>query len=271
MLRCDNITVKRGNRAVLRQLHFDLQAAELVAVIGPNGSGKSTLLKALTGELALARGTVELNGLSLATQMQRPQDIARWRAVLPQQSELAFNFPVIDVVMMGRSPHLARVEQARNLEICEAALEQVDCLALKDRRYQHLSGGERQRVHLARVLAQLHEGLHSDGPALLFLDEPTANLDLKHQIQILHLARQCADRGAAVFLVLHDLQQARAYADRVLMLKAGRSVAFGKAASVLSAKRIERVFDIPVEWVQHEADALLKIKNPKLNTTNTTT
>ena len=168
MLRCDNITVKRGNRAVLRQLHFDLQAAELVAVIGPNGSGKSTLLKALTGELALARGTVELNGLSLATQMQRPQDIARWRAVLPQQSELAFNFPVIDVVMMGRSPHLARVEQARNLEICEAALEQVDCLALKDRQYQHLSGGERQRVHLARVLAQLHEGLNSDGPALLF-------------------------------------------------------------------------------------------------------
>ncbi|MFQ3225529.1 MAG: iron complex transport system ATP-binding protein [Lentimonas sp.] len=261
MLRSDNITVKRGGRTVLRQLHFDLQRGELIAVVGPNGSGKSTLLKALTGELSLARGEVELNGRSLAEQMQRPQAIARWRAVLPQQSELAFNFPVIDVVMMGRSPHLSQQQPARDLEICESALDQVDCLELKDRFYQHLSGGERQRVHLARVLAQLHEGLESKGPALLFLDEPTANLDLKHQIQILQIARQCADRGAAVFLVLHDLQQARAYANRVLMLKAGRSVAFGQAASVLSAKRIERVFDIPVEWVHHQGEALLNIKH----------
>lgn len=261
MLRADNITVKRGSRAVLRQLHFDLQAGELITVIGPNGSGKSTLLKALTGELAFNRGQITLNGSSLSDQMKNPAAIARWRAVLPQQSDLSFNFPVIDVVMMGRTPHQISRKQTRDFKICEEALEQVDCLHLKDRFYQHLSGGERQRIHLARVLAQLHEGLVSEGPALLFLDEPTANLDLKHQIQILKLARQCADRGAAVFLVLHDLEQARAYADRALMLKSGRSVAFGKASSVLSAKRIEGVFDIPVEWVTHQGESLLKIKH----------
>ena len=261
MLRAENITVKRGHRTVLRQVHFDLQAGELIAVVGPNGSGKSSFLKALTGELNVARGQIQILGRSLAEQMESPKDIARWRAVLPQQSQLSFNFPVIDVVLMGRAPHLGRNPSQRDFEICESALEQVDCLPLKDRLYQHLSGGERQRVHLARVLAQLDDGLNSGAPTLLFLDEPTANLDLKHQLQILKIARKCADQGAAVFIVLHDLQQARWCADRVLMLKSGRGVAFGQAASVLSAKRIERVFDVPVQWVMHEGQALLQYTN----------
>ncbi|MFP4068580.1 MAG: heme ABC transporter ATP-binding protein [Verrucomicrobiota bacterium] len=267
MLSAENITVKRGSRTVLRQIHFDLNRGELVAVLGPNGSGKSTLLKVLTGELPLTRGAVRILGQTLETHMRAPREIARWRAVLPQQSHLSFNFPVIDVVMMGRAPHLAKGEEARDFEICENALARVGCLDLRDRLYQHLSGGERQRVHLARVIAQLHDRLESDQPSLLFLDEPTANLDLKHQYQILRLARECTERGAAVFLVLHDLQQARAHADRVLMLKEGRAVAFGDPREVLSAKRIERVFDIAAEWVECGNQALLNINH----TTQTST
>ena len=261
MLSAENITVKRGARAILNQVYFDLHCGEVTAVVGPNGSGKSTILKALTGELPLARGQVTINGRPLQDRIRHPRDIARWRAVLPQQSNLSFNFPVIDIVLMGRSPHPGGGETVRDIDICESALEQVECLNLRDRMYQHLSGGEKQRVHLARVIAQLHDAMEARQPALVFLDEPTANLDLKHQYQILELAREFSRKNVAVFVVLHDLQQARAYSDRVLMLKAGRVAASGKTRETLTAQRIERVFDIPVEWLEHSNQAFLKI-NP---------
>lgn len=261
MLTAENLTVKRGPRTVLQQVFLTLRPGVLTVVVGPNGSGKSTLVKAVTGELTPFRGQVIVRGAPLAEHLRHPREIARWRAVLPQQSNLFFNFSVLDVVMMGRTPHLSHGETARDYDICEMALARVGATDFRNRSFQQLSGGEKQRVHLARVIAQLHESVELGQPGLLFLDEPTANLDLKFQYQILNISREFAAKGLAVCVILHDLGQALAIADEVMMLHQGRVAGYGKAAEVLSEARIRRIFEIDARWVEHEGTWLLHTRS----------
>lgn len=239
MLRAENLQVTRGGRQVLRDINLELQPGQVLGVLGPNGAGKSTLLAALCGELQLAQGQVSLAGRPLAEWPGEQR--ARRLAVLPQASTLGFAFRVEEVVALGRLPHDSGRE--RDAEIIAAALQAADASHLSGRSYLALSGGERQRVHLARVLAQLWPG--EQGCALL-LDEPTSMLDPLHQHTTLQAVRRFADRGGAVLLILHDLNLAARYCDRILLLEQGAARAMGSPAQVLQPDSLKAVFGIEV-------------------------
>lgn len=243
MLKATGLGCARGGCRILQEIDFTLAAGEVVAVLGTNGAGKSTLMATLTGELVAQAGSVELDGRALADWPASQR--ARRMAVLPQVSTLAFPFACEEVVALGRMPHDTGLQ--RDHEIIDSALAAADVAHLRGRDYLTLSGGERQRVHLARVLAQLW-----DVPAAcLLLDEPTASLDLAHQQLTLAQARLVADRGGAVLVILHDLNLAARYADRILLLDRGRMLALGSPWQVLEAERIRSVFGVQVQVQPH--------------------
>lgn len=239
MIKAEKISVHRDGKCVLADIDLTLKPGEILGVLGPNGAGKSTLLGALCAELKLTSGQLWLDDQPLThwTGQQR----ARRLAVLPQSSTLGFAFKVHEVVAMGRLPHDSG--QQRDAEIVHEALGAADALHLHDRSYLALSGGERQRVHLARVLAQLWPG---EGGQTLMLDEPTSMLDPLHQHTILQAVREFADRGAAVMVILHDLNLAARYCDRVLLLESGRTFALGTPQQVLVPDALRSVFGLEV-------------------------
>lgn len=239
MLRVENLQIRRGGNIVLADIDLALNPGEVLGVLGPNGAGKSTLLAALCGELRADHGRVWLD--------QRP--LSEWDgarraqrlAVLPQSSTLDFAFRVEEVVGMGRLPH--QTGRQRDDEIVAAALQAADVAHLSGRSYTALSGGERQRVHLARVLAQLWPG---EAGQTLLLDEPTSMLDPLHQHTTLQAVRQFADRGAAVLVILHDLNLAARYCDRILLLENGRPHALDTPQQVLRPESLQAVFGLEV-------------------------
>jgi len=244
MLSVRDICFSRGNRKILDAVTGELRPGRVTALLGPNGTGKSTLLKLFAGELTPASGIIEFGGKAL--EQWNPRELAQRRAVLPQESHLAFAFPVREVVMMGRFPYLSGSETPRDHEITNAALARLELTALADRPYPALSGGEKQRVQLARVLAQIWD-TPASGQRYLLLDEPTAGLDLAHQHAILHAAQEWARAGAVVLAVLHDLNLAMTYADDAWVLENGRLAATGPVEGVLQAPLIERVFQVQAE------------------------
>ncbi|TLX57695.1 heme ABC transporter ATP-binding protein [Stutzerimonas nosocomialis] len=244
MLRVENLEVRRGSRSVLQRIDLQLRAGEVFGVLGPNGAGKSTLLGALSGELAVSEGRVLLADRPLAQWPSRER--AQRLAVLPQQSSLSFGFRVQEVVAMGRLPHAEG--RAANLRIVDQALAAADAAHLRDRSYLALSGGERQRVHLARVLAQLWPG--AEGRVLL-LDEPTSALDPLHQHSTLQAVRGFAERGAAVLVILHDLNLAARYCDRLLLLHEGHAYSQGSVEQVLQPQPLRDVFGLDVLVQRH--------------------
>jgi len=239
MLRAHNLQIQRGRKTVLDEVTLQLEAGEVLGVLGPNGAGKSTLLGALCGELAASAGEVLLDDKPLNdwARVERAQRLA----VLPQVSTLDFAFRVEEVVGMGRFPYQSG--RVRDEEIIAAALAAADAGHLSGRSYLALSGGERQRVHLARVLAQLWPG--QAGQTLL-LDEPTSMLDPLHQHTTLQAVREFADRGAAVLVILHDLNLAARYCDRILLLENGRPVALDTPERVLRPDTLQAVFGLQV-------------------------
>lgn len=230
----------------LRQVSAALLPGEIVAIVGPNGAGKTTLLRVAAGELPPSSGSVELAGRQLA---HWPLQVrARHIAVLPQASSLNFPFTVAEVVALGRSPHSSG--KAIDTAIVTAALAAMDMTHLRDRLYTHLSGGEKQRTQLARVMAQIWRA-EDAGTRLLLLDEPTASLDLGHQQQLMQRVREFAAGGAAVLMVLHDLNLALGFADRLLALHHGGVIADGPAAEVLSAELLRHLFGASAELFLH--------------------
>lgn len=242
----EGLTVQIGDKALIEDIALTLLPGEILAVVGPNGAGKSTLLKVLAGEMQPSWGYVCIENRNLSA--WRKRELARLRAVLPQASTLAFGFLAQEVVLMGRTPHLSGGESCEDHAIVAAAMHMTRTDHLIDRVYTTLSGGERQRVQLARVLAQIWEG---DAPRYLLLDEPTNNLDLSHQHGTLTIARQFAERGVGVLAVLHDLNLAAQYADRVLVLQAGQSLAEGSPDVVFTPEIIQQTFDLPVMVQPH--------------------
>lgn len=244
MLTISNLSVTLKQRALLRGVDLSVVAGELVCLLGPNGVGKSTLLKAVSGEFPIREGSVLLNDRNDWPLQQR----AQMMAVLPQASSLSFAFKVLEVVLLGRIPH--QTSRVRNVEIARSALESVDSAHLIDRTYIELSGGERQRVHLARVLAQLWEPAKQGG-RLLLLDEPTSAMDPAHQQLTLQRARQCADDGWGVLVVLHDLNLAARFADKLVILQQGEIAVEGSPAKVLTPTNIRQVFNIESTVIKH--------------------
>ncbi|MEL4169792.1 heme ABC transporter ATP-binding protein [Pseudomonas sp. ZS001] len=239
MLRAQNLHIHRGRKTVLAGVDLALECGEVLGVLGPNGAGKSTLLAGLCGELRPSQGRVWLDERPLS--QWDGSERARRLAVLPQSSTLDFAFRVEEVVGMGRLPH--RSGRVRDGQIVASALQAADAAHLHGRSYLALSGGERQRVHLARVLAQLWPG---EAGQTLLLDEPTSMLDPLHQHTILQAVREFADRGAAVLVILHDLNLAARYCDRLLLLASGRPVALDTPQHVLRPETLKAVFGLEV-------------------------
>ncbi|MEA1051829.1 heme ABC transporter ATP-binding protein [Lamprobacter modestohalophilus] len=247
ILEATGLCIRRDGRALLYDLSLRLAAGEVLAVLGANGAGKSTLLRTLSAELSPERGQVRLNNRPLSDWPAR--ELAKRRAVLPQHSPLDFPFTALEVVLMGRIPFGG--PSSEDVHRAARALGEVEIAHLAERRYTTLSGGERQRVHLARVLVQIWDPLPEREPRFLLLDEPTASLDIAHQHATLALARRWARHDLGVLVVLHDLNLAAQYADRVAILKAGRLLAVGAPEDALEPDLIAEAFGLPVQILAH--------------------
>jgi len=223
----------------LQALSFDVRRGEFLGVIGPNGSGKTTLIRVIDGILEPERGRVTVDGNTIRGIKRR--DIARVIAVVPQDFPMVFPFRVIEVVMMGRSPHLGmlRFEGETDLRIVEKAMKMTDTALLADRNMNGLSGGERQRVLIARALAQ--------EPEVILLDEPTAFLDIRHQVELFDLMKVLnRERGLTVLAVTHDINLAASYCDRVMLLKGGHINRLGVPDEVVTKENISAVYETDV-------------------------
>ena len=239
MIEAENISYKVGDKGILRDVSVRISGGEVTAVLGPNGAGKSTLIGCLTGSHRPQQGIVRMAGEPM--EAYSLQELSRRRAVLSQSNPINFPFTALEVVSLGRSPYINDGSVGGDGEIAREALEAVDAGHLQDRIFPTLSGGEQQRVHFARALAQLWEceGGH------LFLDEPTASLDLKHQHQLLKLVRDLArSRGFGVCVIMHDLNLAMRYALRAVLLKDGGVFAAGEVRETLTPGNIQSVFDV---------------------------
>ncbi|MBV6701181.1 heme ABC transporter ATP-binding protein [Kitasatospora aureofaciens] len=241
LLSAEAVRLTVGGRDLLAGASVRVAAGEVVALLGPNGAGKSTLLSVLAGDAVPAAGEVRLHGRPLDG--YGPAELARHRALLPQAAALSFPFPAGEVVRMGRAPWTGTAAAAEDETVVAEAMAATESAAFAERPFTALSGGERARVALARVLAQR--------TPLLLLDEPTAALDLRHQELVLRVARARAAAGDGVVVVLHDLSLAAAYADRVVLLAGGATVADGPVAEVLRAPLLSEVYGHPVEVLPH--------------------
>ncbi|MHA7270214.1 heme ABC transporter ATP-binding protein [Arthrobacter sp. HLT1-20] len=240
-LSCSGASVELGGRTVLQAVDLPILAGEVLALVGPNGAGKSTLLAALAGDVPLRSGQIRLAGKPL--KQWRAQELALRRAVLLQQVQLSFPFNVLDVVRMGRAPWSNTDAAELDDELVSAAMRATDVTHFAHRKFSDLSGGEKARVALARVLAQ--------DTAVLMLDEPTAALDLRHQELVLQVARTHAATGRAVVVVLHDLNLAAGYADKVAVLEQGHLAALGTPAEVLTEELLSRVYQYGIDVMGH--------------------
>lgn len=236
-----DIVVTRGNRRLLDGVNLDLQEGEILALLGPNGAGKSTLLAVLSGDITPDSGEVKFRDKTLDSWSLG--ELARKRSVLLQDNQVLFPFTVHQVVEMGRAPWRRTPSEAQDPEAIAWAIEKTNISHLGNRRVPSLSGGERGRAAFARTI--------TGRTGVLMLDEPTAALDLGHQEELLQLVRERADAGDAVIIVLHDLNLAAAFADRIALLNSGKIFACGKPEEVLTAQTISEVYETPVEVIKH--------------------
>jgi iron complex transport system ATP-binding protein len=256
LLRAADVTFGYGDTPVLSGVSLEVPSGRVVGIIGPNGSGKTTLLRVLAGTRRPQRGSVTLDGQAL-TSIPRAA-LARRMAVVPQETQLAFEYSVLEVVLMGRYPHLGAfaIEGPDDLAIARASLSSTGTLALADREFSTLSGGEKQRVVIASALAQISNG----AGATLLLDEPTAALDLKYQLEVAALLGSLHCSHALTIVVsTHDLNFAASLCDSLVMLKDGRVLAAGPVDEILTAALVRRLYDVEADIAIHAATGHLTV------------
>ena len=243
---------KTPAKLVLDGASVHIEPGAIVGLLGPNGSGKTTLLRILSGLLAPVSGSVSLKGRPLSAFNRR--DLAREIAVVPQETHSTFDFTVLDIVLMGRYPHLGafKLEGLEDLEVARAALASTETAHLETRLFATLSGGEKQRVVIASALAQ--------SAALMLLDEPTSSLDLGFQLEIGSLLlRLNRDRGTTMVVSTHDLNFAAGLCTRVVLLKDGRVIADGDTNSVLSAANVRALYGVEADVGFHQKAGRLTV------------
>ncbi len=238
-LQASNIRLSLGGKTILDGVNFSARAGEVTSIVGPNGSGKTSLLRVITGE-ETASGTTHLNGLTV--NRANGVRLATMRGVLPQASRLAFPFTAIEVVRIGHQAGPFGADGQMPLR----ALAAVSMSRHADRFYQDLSGGEQQRVQLARVLAQVWQPIFDGHPCWLLLDEPVASLDIGHQLGIMELARDYAQRGGGVVAVMHDLNLTAMFSDRIAVMKQGAVMAQGPVCDVLTDDTLSKAYDCQI-------------------------
>jgi iron complex transport system ATP-binding protein len=249
LLQIQGLAAGYGPRPVLQGVDFTVRAGELWAVLGPNGTGKSTLLRAVLGVLPWTRGAVRLLGRE--RQEWEARELARRVAWVPQTFEPAEGFTGLELVLMGRSPHLGLwgLTSERDVALARAVLEELGVAYLADRPGEALSGGERRMLLFARGLVQ--------EPALLLLDEPTAFLDVAHQVGALARVRARLEGGLGAVAVLHDVNLAAAFATHALLMRDGRVLAQGPVDAVLQREQLEALYGLPMEMARAPSGAKL--------------
>ena len=251
-LEVTNIHFSYHENVVLKDVSFAVQPGDFLGIIGPNGSGKSTLLKILARLLTVPAGTVRLNDLDLKKYPVRT--LARKIALVPEETSLNFPFTVQEMVLMGRSPHLSFLQPLSHHDHSKAieCMERTSIKDLAGRKINELSSGERQRVFIAQALAQ--------EPSILLLDEPTAHLDINHQIEIFNVLKNLQEQhGLTIITVTHDLNLAALYCDKLLLLKEGAVFSQGPPAQVITVENIRKVYHTQVTVQQHQQIKKLQV------------
>jgi iron complex transport system ATP-binding protein len=246
MINVKNISYQISKKQLLQNISFSVKSGEIVAIIGANGAGKSTLLKILCQEINPTAGQIFIN--NKITNNYNLGELAKLRAVLAQHNTLSMQFTVKELVTMGRYSHFKHRPQPNDVTIINQTMQETGVFEFAYRDYNTLSGGEQQRVQLARVLAQIYDSPN----AFLLLDEPTNGLDLLYQQQILNTARKMANKGFGVVCILHDINLASAYADKILILKNGQNIALGSPSEVINCYNIHKAFNINVQLMPCE-------------------
>jgi iron complex transport system ATP-binding protein len=248
-LRLDNVNLGYGGQTILKNISLEAKPGELVGVIGPNGSGKSTLLKSIIRMLKPYSGQIFIDGNSL--DKLKHNDLAQLVAIVPQNPVLPELFTALEVVLMGRTPHLGllRYESSKDLAIVQKSMEVTQTEHLAERRIGEISGGEKQRLVIARALAQ--------EPKILLLDEPTAHLDINYQVETLELVRRlCIEQDLIVLIALHDLNLAVQYCNRLIILNRGKIHSQGPPEVVINADTIKEVYGVDVCVCPHPVNKL---------------
>jgi len=244
MMQVENVQFGLKGKSLLQNVSFIANTGEFLAIVGANGAGKSTLMKLLSKELSPTSGRISFRQKDLKEYSLK--ELAQKRAVLAQQNVVTLSFTVQEIVLMGRYPFYDSKPSALDLSIVDTCLQKVGISHFKGRLYPTLSGGEQQRVQLARTLAQVWNVENG----FILLDEPTSGMDLLHQFETFRLARDMSQKGYGVVAVVHDLNFALQYADRVLMLKKGSIFSIGTPDKVLTSEHIKEAFGVSVRIIQ---------------------
>lgn len=238
MLEARSVVLSRGHKLIVDNVSIIVRPGEFWALLGPNGAGKSTLLKVLCGQWEATSGEVLIDGVAI-TDMTAAQ-LAKKRAVLSQVRTVGFPFTCLEVVMLGRHPHVSgKPETDKDIQIVERSMEKMDAAYFRDRNYNTLSGGEASRVDVARILAQETK--------ILLLDEPTNHLDPRHQVAIMQLCTDLIAQGHIIIAALHDLNLAAHFATHSMVMKKGKTVASGETRSILTPELLSEVYETPFE------------------------
>ena len=261
MLQAADVSFGYADKAVVRNVSLEIADDGFVGIIGPNGSGKTTLLRLLAGTRSPQQGQVTLDGTRLKSLSRA--SLAQRMAVVPQETHLAFEYSVLEVVLMGRYPHLGAfaIEGPADIEVAREALRATGTSDLESRPFSTLSGGEKQRVIIAAALAQISTpGGEQRRSSILLLDEPTAALDLKYQLEIASLLRSLHERhDLAVVVSTHDLNFAAGLCRTLIMLKNGSVLADGPIDDVLTSERIRQLYDVEAEVTRHHRTGRLSV------------
>ena len=244
-LNLKSVSLKLDNRQILKDVSLEINEGEIVSVIGPNGAGKSTLLNVLTGDITPDSGDTiydnrQLNKISI-------QERAFTRSVMSQMQTLVFNFNVKDVVEMGWLQR-GNSDFSSNFSIAfEAVTKECNVQNLVHRKFNSLSGGEQRRVHFARTLLQLWRPSQSNDPRYLLLDEPTANLDLSSEMLLMNILKARASSNVGILVILHDLNLASHFADKIAIMKDGEIKAFGKPEEIMTDDFLTSIYEVPIK------------------------
>ncbi len=238
-----NLDFGYNGNLVLKNISHQFEKGKLISIVGPNGSGKSTLLKCIDRILKVQKGRILIDAVEISK--FKANELAKKIAYVPQSEGGTFPASVFDTVLLGRKPHIQWSPKNDDLKITAATLEKLDLEGISQKSINKLSGGQRQRVFIARALAQQ--------PEILLLDEPTANLDLKHQLEVLKLLKDLSSQGITVIVAIHDLNLALQFSDHFILLKSGELFACG-GKEIISNHTIENLYDVKVNVIHNNGD-----------------